>query len=281
MFNSGANNPPPKRSTSQRRSIFDNPNVKKNVSFGLNMDSLGQSGNDDPPTPVLLQQDFDPLNSKFLGGNPIHDDLQPVVDEIPLLEELGINFRDIFRKSMFVLNPISKVKKSIFNDEHFIAQSQQQHNPELEVLRDGDLCGPLVFCLLLGFLLLFRGRFHFGTIYGVGTIGTISIYILLNLMSRQGIKFQTIISILGYGLLPMVSLAAVRLFQPMISSYISSGYITSGWILNIYTFLVVLWSTWSATSMIVYSMSMIHQKYVIAYPILLIYVAFSLVILHG
>ena len=53
------------------------------------------------------------------------------------------------------------------------------------------------------------GKPHFGYIYGVGLLGSASIYSLLNLMSETGIDAYRVVSVLGYCLLPMVGVAAV------------------------------------------------------------------------
>ena len=39
------------------------------------------------------------------------------------------------------------------------------------IVEDDDFAGPLLLCLVLGVLLLFKGKVHFGTIYGVFVIG--------------------------------------------------------------------------------------------------------------
>ena len=53
------------------------------------------------------------------------------------------------------------------------------------------------------------GKPQFGYIYGVGLLGSASIYALLNLMSEQGIDAYRVASVLGYCLLPMVGVGAV------------------------------------------------------------------------
>ena len=55
-------------------------------------------------------------------------------DEPPLLEELGINFDHITKKTFAVLNPFTVTDASIVNET--------------------DLTGPLIFCLALGGTLL-------------------------------------------------------------------------------------------------------------------------------
>jgi hypothetical protein len=53
------------------------------------------------------------------------------------------------------------------------------------------------------------GKPQFGYIYGVGLLGSASIYTLLNLMSEQGIDAYRVASVLGYCLLPMVGVGAL------------------------------------------------------------------------
>jgi len=53
------------------------------------------------------------------------------------------------------------------------------------------------------------GKPQFGYIYGVGLLGSASIYSLLNLMSEKGIDAYRVVSVLGYCLLPMVGVGAL------------------------------------------------------------------------
>jgi hypothetical protein len=53
------------------------------------------------------------------------------------------------------------------------------------------------------------GKVQFGYIYGLGLLGSVSIYALLNLMSEQGIDAYRVTSVLGYCLLPMVGVGAL------------------------------------------------------------------------
>lgn len=68
---------------------------------------------------------YDAPNDTYSGG---------FEDEPPLLEELGINFDHISKKTLAVLNPFTNSDPSIVNET--------------------DLAGPLVFCLALGGTLL-------------------------------------------------------------------------------------------------------------------------------
>ncbi|KAE9414951.1 hypothetical protein Angca_009214, partial [Angiostrongylus cantonensis] len=111
-------------------------------------------------------------------------------NEPPLLEELGINFSHIKEKTFAVLNPAGAASA--------------------EVIADQDLAGPLVFCLLFGFALLLHGKMTFGYIYGIGALGCLGIYALMNLMAAdKTISFVCTASVLGYCLLPMSLLSLV------------------------------------------------------------------------
>lgn len=55
-------------------------------------------------------------------------------DELPLLVELGINFEHIKMKTLSVLNPFKKLDPSVINDN--------------------DITGPVIYALILGFMLL-------------------------------------------------------------------------------------------------------------------------------
>ncbi|KAL1888041.1 hypothetical protein Sste5346_009839 [Sporothrix stenoceras] len=83
--------------------------------------------------------------------------------EPPLLEELGVNFRHIQAKTLAVLNPFQRI------DQH--------------LMDDYDLAGPIIFFLLFGTFLLFSGKVHFGYIYGLALLGSISLHVILSLMS--------------------------------------------------------------------------------------------------
>lgn len=128
-------------------------------------------------------------NSGKFGVGGGGDNFDSVENEPPLLEELGVNFDHIWQKTMAVLNPL------------------KQTNPD--VIHDNDLAGPLVFCLLFGASLLLHGKIHFGFIYGVGVLGCLGLYFILNLMSSDGISLTCTVSVIGYCLLPMGILSLV------------------------------------------------------------------------
>ncbi|KAA1471309.1 Yip1-domain-containing protein [Dentipellis sp. KUC8613] len=165
--------------------------------------------------------------------------------EPPLLEELGINFPHISTKSMAVLNPLRRI------DEH--------------IMDDADLAGPLLFCFCFGTFLLFSGKPQFGYIYGVGLLGSASIYTLLNLMSENGIDAYRTVSVLGYCLLPMVGVGAVSVLVTL------DGLL--GYVLSL---LSIAWCTYAASTIFVAVLRMHEQRLLVAYPVGLLYGCFAL-----
>lgn len=165
--------------------------------------------------------------------------------EPPLLEELGINFTHIRAKSLTVLNPFQRVDERIMDD--------------------ADLAGPLLFIICFGTFLLFSGKPQFGYIYGVGLLGSGSIYALLNLMSEKGIDAYRVVSVLGYCLLPMVGVGALSV---MVTLDGLPGYLLST--------LSIMWCTWSASTIFVAVLRMSDQRLLVAYPVGLLYGCFAL-----
>ncbi|EJU04454.1 Yip1-domain-containing protein [Dacryopinax primogenitus] len=165
--------------------------------------------------------------------------------EPPLLEELGINFSHIRDKSLTVLNPLQRV--------------------DARIMDDADLAGPLLFCFCFAMFLLISGKPQFGYIYGVALLGSTSMYALLNLMSETGIDAYRTASVLGYCLLPMVAMGAL-----------SVGVKLDGMIGYILSLLSVAWCTHSASAIFCAVLTMHDQRFLVAYPVALLYGCFGL-----
>ena len=175
--------------------------------------------------------------------NPVDNDNE----ELPLLEELGINFDHIFKKTKSVLNPFG--------------------TPDASILDDVDLAGPLVFCLAFACSLLLLGKIHFGYVYGIVTLGTVGMYGLLNMMTAPDKPCSGIYvtSVLGYCLLPMVIL-----------SFSSFLFQLNGLAGLIMASIFILWCSLSASKLFATSLSMIGQQILVAYPCALFYGVFAL-----
>ena len=166
-------------------------------------------------------------------------------DEPPLLEELGINFNHIQQKTLTVLHPTKSADPT--------------------VCQDNDLAGPLVFALAFGTALLLAGKIHFNYIYGIGVLGSLGMYTLLNLMSMHGCGFLGVVSVLGYCLLPLVGLSTFAVFISLKGSL--------GLILSIAS---VGWASFASSKLFVAALAMEGQQLLIAYPCALVYGVFAL-----
>ncbi|CAO3663363.1 unnamed protein product [Rhizopus microsporus] len=148
-------------------------------------------------------------------------------------------------QSLTVLNPFRTVPSTIMDDT--------------------DLAGPLLFIFLFGTFLLLSRKAHFGYIYGVGVLGVISIYLILNLMSENGIDGSRTASVLGYCLLPMVMLSGLSVFlklDTIVGTFL--------------TIISILWCTYSSSGMFVSVLHMNEQRFLVAYPVGLFYACFAL-----
>ncbi|XXG88392.1 hypothetical protein AAC387_Pa12g0606 [Persea americana] len=171
-------------------------------------------------------------------------------DELPLLEELGINTRQIWRKTASILNPL-------------------RVNPDLH--EDADLSGPFIFLMAFGLFQLLAGKLHFGIILGWVTVAALFLYVVFNMLAgRNGnLDLYRCLSLVGYCMLPMVIFSAIALFAPQ------GGVAMFGM-----GAVFVFWSTRVCTRLLV---ELAHcgeeHRGLIAYACWLIYMLFSLLII--
>jgi hypothetical protein len=212
--------------------------------------------------PAILQpQTFVPRAIGLPTGNEsngsLSDNMTLMGEEAPLLEELGINLTRIYLKTKAVVLPFGR----------FGGTAMQPS----DIVQDADLAGPIAFALILGAEMVLTGRFQFGYIYGFGVFGCISMTLIVNLMTSvsNGISIWTVSSVLGYALIPVNVLAAVKL---VVMNLIRLQ--TFGQILGILT---VAWSTVASTRLLELGCGLREQRYLIAYPIGLLYSAFVMI----
>ncbi|KAJ5047650.1 uncharacterized protein L3040_003471 [Drepanopeziza brunnea f. sp. 'multigermtubi'] len=181
--------------------------------------------------------------------------------EPPLLVELGVNFGHIQGKTLAVLNPLAHI------DQH--------------IMDDSDLAGPILFFLLFGTFLLFSGKVHFGYIYGLALLGSVSLHTILSLMSppaeesttpspssshlSSSLTFPRSASVLGYCLLPLVMTSMIGIVWPM-----------DGMLGYLLTSMAVGWCTYSSSGMFCVVGRMRGMRGLVAYPLALFYVGFGI-----
>ena len=170
---------------------------------------------------------------------------------------------------------------------------------------DSDLAGPILFFLLFGTFLLFSGKVHFGYIYGLALIGSLSLHTIFSLMappadgsssasadphaphhhhhhhhhsssgSAQGglasaLTYPRSASVLGYCLLPLVVISLVGIVAPMDSA---GGYVISC--------AAIVWCTYSSSGMFCAVGRMRSMRGLVAYPLGLFYVGFGIMVIFS
>ena len=150
----------------------------------------------------------------------------------------------------------------------FMAILTQRGFTENGIAQYDDMAGPLLVFVLFGIALLLQGKVQFGNIYGFGLTGCIGIYAIINLMSKKGqvVELYSVISILGYSLLPFCILAFIAIFLQLKDDLVGTAL----------SAIMVGWSTVTATRFFEYGLDMEDKKFLIGYPIVLFYSVFML-----
>ena len=165
---------------------------------------------------------------------------------------------------------------------------------------DSDLAGPILFFLLFGTFLLFSGKVHFGYIYGLALVGSLSLHTIFSLMSpppssvdaidsphasyaqnayhssadpsaqhghivSSSLTFPRSASVLGYCLLPLVLVGLVGVVMPLNSLV---GYLLST--------VAIGWCTYSSSKMFCAVGRMRSMRPLVAYPLGLFYAGFGI-----
>lgn len=121
--------------------------------------------------------------------------------------------------------------------------------------------------IILGTILLLQGKFHFKYIYGYGLTGSLCVFGLLrySLGPSHTLSLYTIMSVLGYCLVPFTVLAVVAAFTPMDNLY--------GAVMSVG---IVCWSTLAATKFIVGTLMVPNKKVLVGVSVLAFYSCFLL-----
>lgn len=232
---------PGQQQTGESSSWYTVPNAVPNQHGSFERSSLLYRADDN---------DMNTANTQW-----VEDDID---NEPPLLEELGINFEHILLKTQAVLYP--------------------NRTLEAKVVEDCDMAGPLVFCLILGGLMLLTGKVNFGYIYGFSIFSCVVMYGILNLLCIHGtLDLWFTCSCLGYGLVPIILLAAASI--GISATSIVTGITMRGFWGFIISASAIGWSTISATRLFdaKLRLSEMNQFWLVAYPTGLVYLCFTLI----
>ncbi|KAL1559506.1 Integral membrane Yip1 family protein [Salvia divinorum] len=170
-------------------------------------------------------------------------------DEPPLLEELGINTKQIYQKTISILNP--------FRINHHLHE-------------DADLSGPFLFLMAFGLFQLLAGKLHFGIILGWVTMASVFLYVVFNMLAGKNgnLDMFKCLSLIGYCMLPIVMLSALSLFVPQ-----------GGTAILTVTGVFVVWATRVCTGLVVELANCGEEhRGLITYACFLIYVLFSMLV---
>ena len=223
---------------------FSSENTQSESNFGFlqkNVVATGHSTEND--LKHLSQTQSTPsLQPTAFGSSVPNFDHEP-----PLLEELGVNPRHIYLKTITVINPLKEVDPSL--------------------MKDADLSGPLIFVGVLGTFLLLRGKLQYGHLFGLLIFGSFGLNLLLNLMSQVNqIDYIRTLSIVGYSMIPMVGLAGISVAANL-----------RGWFGVFCGISAIAWCTQTSTRFFMASLGMIESKWLISYLVCMYYCIFVLV----
>jgi hypothetical protein len=183
-------------------------------------------------------------NNEKEQNNEDEDEIEP-----PLLEELGINLQSIKNKIIGVIT-LKRIDKKF--------------------LEDSDMAGPLLIFLLFAFSSVLQYKINFGYIYGISVFGSILVFLLLNLMSKNdGILLYNTISVLGYCLIPIVLLSFIAVFLDMKNILGGIG-----------AALAIILASLNASRFFEIGLDMHSQRWIIFYPVALFYTCFVLVTVY-
>ena len=169
-------------------------------------------------------------------------------EELPLLEELGINPQNIKKKIISIIT-LKRIDKKF--------------------LEESDMAGPFLIIIIFAFSLVLQYKTCFGYLYGISVCGSVALFLLLNLMSEnKSILLYNTISVLGYCLIPVVFLSFISVFINLKMKRILGIILSFGSIIS---------SSISATRFFEIALEMSEQKWLIFYPICLFYTCFVLV----
>ncbi|KAL9268490.1 YIPF5-like protein, partial [Drosera capensis] len=165
-----------------------NPNLSTTTSIPFISFDVAAAATTTTTTPFSYSSPPPSLGS----GGSLNFDAEP-----PLLEELGINTKQIWSKTLSILNPF-KIRVSGHED--------------------ADLSGPFVVLLGFGLFQLLAGKFHFGVLLGWLTVAAVWFYVVFNMLAggrnHGSLDLHRCVSLIGYCMLPVALLAGVALFVP-------------------------------------------------------------------
>ncbi|KAJ0978230.1 hypothetical protein J5N97_013704 [Dioscorea zingiberensis] len=182
------------------------------------------------PSPTLPFMSFDigstHASSSFSTPNfpSVSGSFSSLDDEPPLLEELGINTRQIWLKTTSILNPV-------------------RINPGLH--EDADLFGPFLFLMAFGLFQLLSGKFHFGIILGWVNVASLFLYVVFNMLAGRNASRVDCVRMLAC-LLALLSARDILILWRGIATVCLENLVCSrNWRVFLWNVLMVSWSLYN------------------------------------
>ncbi|EDQ31044.1 golgi membrane protein [Enterocytozoon bieneusi H348] len=172
-----------------------------------------------------------------------------LLNDPPLLEELGISFENIYKESTLVFDVIMDREKAVTHSSF-------------------DLIGPIVYISLFTIALMLLGKLHFGHIYLLSISTVIGIYGLTNLLCDKYVNLSACCNILGYSFLPILIFSWLHIFAFGMSKAA----------LILFGLFISSWSTYVASQVLSYRFQIYDKTFIIGYPIFLGYCFFILIV---
>ena len=169
-------------------------------------------------------------------------------DDLPLLEDLGID--------------LTSVKSKLMSTLFFL-------KPNSTFIQKPDLTGPLLLGTILGFLLTLSKKLSFGFIYGFGFLGSLGIYFIFNLMlEREYLSLYNLMSVLGYCISPVLVIAFFNVFLGL-----------KNFLGVVFAFFGAFMATFLVLRFLKTGYDFGNKRIMFGYPVFLFYFTFVLIIL--
>lgn len=172
-------------------------------------------------------------------------------EDPPLLEELGIDFGVIKKESRLIFKVL------------------QRSAVDFSFVKNGDLSGPITFVALYTLGLVLNRKVHFGYIYFISLLTTLSTYFLLNVLDTKRIGLLECCSVLGYSFLPVVFFS----FASIVTGALGLGFRLCCGIA------CAVWASYTACEVFCQYLSLSNRRLVLGYPLLLAYLGFVVIVL--
>lgn len=171
--------------------------------------------------------------------------------EEPLLQELGIDTSRIRAHALAILHP-----------------TQSSHAREN---LDDELAGPLLFSLMLIFVMMLQGKLGYNALYSVMVSSALLAFAIMSLLSDKTVSLISILSVCGYGLLPTVVFSFIVVIQRTLLSFAPLTFTLC--------LLSVIWSGQCASRSFRDAFGLEHMKYSLFFLTTLFYSCMITVIL--